>query len=234
MPLRQFLGALLYDGVRFERNVRGRWELIRNRNEIVTVEPNGRGVRCEWRWTSPVDYCRFVPRADVRLLRAALRQWPIEFAEAPPGAGAAEVTFLVGHRGMSRLPHLLLTLRSIAAQRDAAVECSVVEQDSEPRIADLLPPWVRYIFQRGEGPDRRAATFNEGARAARGRIVVLHDNDMLVPARYAAELVRNANAGVEAQDLKRFIFYLTAADSERVLQAGALSLRERSLEVIQN
>jgi len=81
MPLQQFLGALAYDSRRFEKAVRGRWELIHNRNETIVVNPDGPGVRCEWQWTSPVDYCRFVPRADVRLLRAALRSWPIGLAD---------------------------------------------------------------------------------------------------------------------------------------------------------
>src|SRR3954464_9821534 len=110
MPLRQFLGAILYDGFRFERHVRGRWELICNRNETITIDTSGRGVRCEWQWTSPVDYCRFVPGSGVRLLRAAFRDWPITLADAPASTQTPQVTFLVGHRGMSRLPQLLLTL----------------------------------------------------------------------------------------------------------------------------
>src|SRR5262245_5161135 len=126
MGLRQFLGALAYDGPRFERHVRGRWQLIHNRREAITVDGDGCGVRCDWRWTSPVDYCRFVPRADVRLLRAALADWPVSFAERPASDGSPQVTFLIGHRGASRLPHLLLTLRSIAAQRDAGIECIVI------------------------------------------------------------------------------------------------------------
>src|SRR5947209_17804936 len=117
MPLRQFLGALAYDGLRFERSVRGRWELMHNRSEIVALDPHGRGVRCEWRWSSPVDYCRFVPRAAVRLLRAAFNEWPVAFAESRPAEAQPQVTFVIGHRGLSRLPQLRLTLRSIAAQR---------------------------------------------------------------------------------------------------------------------
>src|SRR5882757_3426772 len=139
MPLRQFLGALIHDGARFERLVRGRWELIHNRNEIITINPDGPGVRCEWQWTSPVDYCRFVPGADVRLLRSALATWPIRLVDAPPPAPEPQVSFLIGHRGMSRLPHLLLTLRSIAAQRDAAIECIVIEQAHRREVERELP-----------------------------------------------------------------------------------------------
>ena len=59
MPLRQFLGALLYDGVRFERHVRGRWELIRNRNE--TIAPHDAGARCEWQFTSELHIANVFP-----------------------------------------------------------------------------------------------------------------------------------------------------------------------------
>src|SRR5207302_1285011 len=106
----------------------------------------------------------------------------------------------------------------------------------KPEIRDALPPWVRYVYQPvAEGdPYRRAATFNAGAHAARGRLLVLHDNDMLVPKRYAAEVVAHERNGWEVIDLKRFIFYLTREDSERVLASQRLSLHEKSEVVIQN
>jgi hypothetical protein len=236
MPLRQLVGALLRDGWSFERHVRGRWERIHNRRDGITLAGDGRGVRCEWQWTHPVDYCRFVPGAGVRLMRAALAEWPIGFADVLPPAATPDVTFLIGHRGLARLPHLLLTLRSIAAQRAAAVECIVVEQSAKPEIREALPSWARYLHQpavAGE-PYRRAATFNAGANAARGRLLVLHDNDMLVPERYAAEIVAHERAGWEVVDLKRFIFYLTKDESARVLAEQRLTLGERSELVIQN
>jgi hypothetical protein len=236
MRLRQFLGAILHDGLRFEQLVRGRWELIRNRSERITVNESGPGVRCEWQWTSPVDYCRFVPGADVRLLRAALATWPIRLAESGSSATDPQVSFLIGHRGLSRLPHLLLTLHSIAAQRDAAIECIVVEQSVRNEIEGSLPSWVRYVHQPvGElDPYNRAATFNTAARIARGRILILHDNDMLVPERYAASVIEHAEAGWEAIDLKRFIFYLTQQDTKQVISQGRLTLSEHSETVIQN
>jgi hypothetical protein len=236
MPLRQFLGALAYDGLRFERAVRGRWERMHNRSDAITIDSSGRGVRCEWQWATPVDYCRFVPGADVRLLRAALNEWPIGFADAPSNDANPEVTFLIGHRGLSRLPQLLLTLRSIAAQSVVPFECVVVEQSPTRDAEQALPDWVRYIHQPAlsSDPYNRAKTFNAGAAAARGRILVLHDNDMLVPRRYAAEIVAHAAAGWEAIDLKRFIFYLTETATVRVLHDGRLRFDERSETVIQN
>jgi hypothetical protein len=236
MPLRQFLGALGYDGLRYERAVRGRWERMHNRSETITLDPAGRGVRCEWQWSSPIDYCRFVPRAGVRLLRAALNEWPVAFADSRPPEEHPQVTFVIGHRGLARLPQLILTLRSIAAQRGASVECIVVEQSQGPEVEGELPPWVRYTHQFApkSAPYKRAETFNAGAAAARGRILILHDNDLLVPERYAAEVVAHADAGWDSIDLKRFIFYFGETETARVLRDGRLRLDERSEDVIQN
>ncbi len=206
MPLRQFAGALVRDGLRFERHVRGRWERIHNRRERITVD--GRAVRCEWQWGSSIDYCRFVPGAGARLMRRALAEWPIEYADAPLPEGDPEVTFIIGHRGGSRLPLLRETVRTIAAQRDARIECIVVEQ-SHVRALDL-PAWVRHIHQpvAAGAPYNRAATFNLGASHARGALLILHDNDMLAPARYAAEVMKQHARGFDALDLKRMTFYL--------------------------
>lgn len=233
--LRTIAGVLAYDLVPFEwRLRRGRWTEIHNRNE--SIETQGRAVLCPWRFTSELHIAKVVPSFSTRLMRAALRDWPMRFSDMPAASANPEVSFLIGHRGTARLPHLLLTLRSIAAQESVPVECIVIEQDSEPRIAGALPKWVRYIHQpAGENePYRRAATFNEAVRHARGRIVVPHDNDMLVPARYAAELARHVDLGIEVLDLKRFIFYLTPDDSQQVLAYGTLTMNEQSESVIQN
>lgn len=234
MSLRQILGALARDGFRFERHVRGRWELVRNRRERITAR--GRGVRCEWQWSSSVDYCRFVPGAGERLMRRAFSEWPVARADAPTTTGAPEVTFIIGHRGAARLPLLQETLRAIAGQRDAAVECIVVEQSHVRELS--LPPWVRYVHQPVAADARynRAATFNLGAQHARAGILVLHDNDMLPPARYAAEIVKQRDAGFEAMDLKRFTFYLTRSgafeDAVQNVRGGSVAITREAFDAI--
>ncbi len=233
--LRTIAGVLAYDLLPFESRLRrGRWTEIHNRNESIEVQ--GHAVLCPWRFTSELHITKVFPDFSTRLMRRALRDWPIRYAGTLSSSATPEVSFLIGHRGTARLPHLLLTLRSIAAQESVPVECIVIEQDSEPRVASALPAWVRYIHQpAGENePYRRAATFNEALRQARGRIVVPHDNDMLVPARYAAEIVRAVGQGFEAIDLKRFIFYLTPEESQQVMAGGMLTMKERSESVIQN
>jgi len=235
MTLRHRLGALLYDWLPFERKLRaGRWPLIHNRAE--TIVSDGRGVRCEWQFTSDLHIAKVFPSTSIRLMRVALHDWPIVLEDRAPAAGGdPDVSFVIGHRGLARLPHLLQTLRSIAAQTEVAWECVVVEQSLSREIETRLPAWVRYLHTPTPSPDfeySRAWTFNAGAEIARGRILILHDNDMLVPRRYAAEAVARIDEGFAFADLKRFVFYLDKISSERVFASG--SIPQSPTTVVQN
>lgn len=223
MPLRPRLGALLFDWPRFERHLRGNWTLIRNRNE--TLAPHDAGVRCEWQFTSELHIANVFPSAATRLMQRALDDWPIRFDDAVRLGDDVDVSFIIGHRGLQRLPHLLATLRTIAAQRGAAIECIVVEQSAAREIETRLPPWVRYVHTPVPSPSydyNRAWTLNAGARIARGEALILHDNDMLVPERYAAEALRRVREGWDFADLKRFTFYLPEATTKRFFDGAPL------------
>jgi hypothetical protein len=132
---------------------------------------------------------------------------------------------------------LLATLRSIAGQRDAHVECIVVEQDVVARAKAHLPAWVRHIHApppRDDMPYCRAWAFNIGVRETDAPLVVLHDNDMLVPADYTSTALRVAGAGYEAMNLKRFVFYLSEHATAHLL-AGVPAWQDGRLEaVVQN
>src|SRR5262245_26903383 len=120
MGLRQRIGALIYDWPRYRRAIRsGHWELMHNRNERISAD--GRGVKCEWRFTSDLHIANVYPSMGRKLMETAFAQWPIGQAEDRPASGAPEVSFVIGHRGLDRLPLLQQTLRSIAGQRDAAI-----------------------------------------------------------------------------------------------------------------
>ncbi|PYQ27819.1 MAG: hypothetical protein DMF56_18260 [Acidobacteria bacterium] len=235
--LRHRIGALIYDGLPFERTLRaGDWLLLRNRAETITSD--GRGVQCLWALSSDIHIANVFPSTSTRILKAALRDWPIALEDAPPSISGEEpaVSFVIGHRGLTRLPHLLQTLRSIAAQRDAAIECIVVEQSSTREIEPALPNWVRYLHTPIPSPDfdySRSWTFNAGAGIAHGRILVLHDNDMLVPQHYAREILARANEGWSFIDLKRFVFYLDARYTQRLFDTGLLSTDVHT-RVVQN
>lgn len=231
--LRLRAGAIVLDWPAYERRIRGAWLEIRNRNERITTD--GRGVRCEWRFTSDLHIAKVFPSTGARLMRRAFEDWPIVMRDAPAETAAPEVSFLIGHRGIERLPHLLATLRSIAGQSGIPIECIVVEQSASPEIAKRVPAWVRYVHTMVE-PDRpysRAWAFNVGARAARSSVLICHDNDMLVPARYAAEVRERIGEGWSFLDLKRFLFYLSPEETTRVFDGGALRT-DVSTTVVQN
>ena len=241
--LRQRIGALLYEGPRFLRTwlpsspgERNPWTAIRNRRERIT--PGDRGYRCEWQWTSELHIAKVFPSTGLALMKRALADWPIRLANEPASiSGDPVVSFVIGHRGIARLPHLLLTIRSIAAQETVPIECIVVEQSITPEAKERVPAWARYVhtpIPRPGFPYCRSWALNAGARMARGTIVVLHDNDMLVPARYAAELVQRHRRGGEFLDLKRFSFYLSERHTARILESNELLLDEPPESVVQN
>lgn len=234
MSLRHRLGALVYDWPRFLRHgLAGDANLMHNRNESIVSD--GRGVRCDWMYTSELHLANVYPSTSRTLLRRSLETGPIALRDAPEQTESPAVSFLIGHRGPERLPNLLATLRSIAGQSGVAIECIVVEQSAEREIEAMLPSWVRYLHTPvAPGFDYcRAATFNEAVRIARGEVVIAHDNDMLVPQRYAAEVMARAREGWQFIDLKRFIFYLTEDDT-RSFFGGAPLRDDHATTIVQN
>jgi hypothetical protein len=236
---RTFLGVLLKDLPRYAFALRreGQAHLtVRNRSEKLESAPDSSGFRCVWNWTSELHAPKVIPLLGKHLMRRALAEHRIVRAEAPAGGSLdmPQVSFLIGHRGMSRLPHLLATLQSIAAQQGVGVECIVIEQDQHAVLASHLPPWVRLIHTPPPSLDMpycRSWSFNIGARHARSPVLVLHDNDMLVPVDYASQILHRIKQGYEVVNLKRFIFYLSQSHSDAVITASA-SLLEAAPEVI--
>jgi hypothetical protein len=157
---------------------------------------------------------------------------PAKWAGAPP-----DISFVIGHRGTERLPNLLATLGSIAAQKGPMCECVVVEQADEPEIAKHLPSWVRYCFHPPQARGalyNRSLAFNVGAKMARGKLLVLHDNDMLVPTCYAKELVARWSGGARVINLKRYIFYLNEEDSKATIVSRRVNAGITPEMVLQN
>jgi len=212
---------------------------IRNRAERLERAPDGSGFRCDWPWTSELHAAKVIPFLGRHLMMRALQAHPIAYKEASPPVrpDPPEITFLVGHRGTARLPHLLATLRSIAAQQGATVECIVVEQDATSQLRPQLPEWVRLIHTPPPSPDMpycRSWAFNAGAPHARAPVLVLHDNDMLVPVDYAAQILSRVGQGYEVINLKRFIFYLGQAHSDAVMAGKAGLLDGTPDAIVQN
>lgn len=233
--MRQLGGVIVKDLPRYVRALAhaDRQDYLRlcNRGETLEPGPDGQGLRCQWRWTSDLHAPRHLPLLGAWLMRRALADHPVRVTtNAPPETGRPEVSFVIGHRGRERTPLLLATLQSLAAQQDARVECIVVQQDRECTLAGKVPSWVRLVHTPPAEPElrfRRAWALNVGAAHASGDVLVLHDNDLLVPADYAALIVSRARQGWEAINLKRFIFYLGDAHTRAYL-SGRASLLDRA------
>jgi len=247
LSLKKKIGAIIYDLPRFMWAMRPSWLFshgiapwlyVRNRNEQLATNNEKTGIFCDWQWTSDL-YLTNVFNFTARLLmKKALQDWPIVKQHEPAKQRRnVEVSFIIGHRNKSRLPHLLATLQTIAAQKYVRFECLVVEQSPSPEIEKFVPSWVRYIhtpLPRSEMPYCRAWAFNVGARLAQGKLLILHDNDILVPQRYAAEHTKYFSMGYKVINLKRYIFYPKRMDTERFFQTGNLSALQFSEKVKQN
>lgn len=239
--IRTLAGVLAKDWRRFDRSLRrsdNSYLQLCNRDETLEPSPDGVGFRCRWQFASDLHAPKIISSLGLRLMRRAFQDHPVR-QRGKPGDESQHpyVTFLIGHRGGARLDHLLLTLESIAGQAGVAVECIVVEQDMEPSLAGVLPAWVRYLHTAppAEGMKYcRSWAFNIAALHARGEILVLHDNDMMVPADYAASLVERVRAGYEVVNLKRFIFYLEEAHTRKFFDARATLMEFPPEAITQN
>jgi hypothetical protein len=241
--LKQRLGAIIYDLPRFIWSMRSSsrqgWVYMRNRDERLIRNAQRPGAQCDWQWTSDLHVARVFPKLGRSLMRRTLRDWPIGL-EAAPAAEPGEhvrVSFIIGHRGRARVPQLLATLRSIAAQRNITFEGILVEQSELPEIKESLPDWVRYVHappMQIDAPYCRSLAFNHGASMAHGSVLILHDNDLLVPRDYASEIVKRIDDGYDVINLKRFIFYLSDTHSGRICVSGELDTNEAPESVMQN
>jgi hypothetical protein len=236
--MKALLGVLVKDLPRYLPALLGGnagYLALRNRAERLEPAPDGSGYRCDWQWTSDLHAPKVLPFLGRWLMKQALADHPIRRLQQPEVVSIQpQVSFIIGHRGMSRLPHLLATLESIAGQQDVPVECIVVEQETESQLAGQLPAWVRHIHTpppTADMPYCRSWAFNIGVRQARGAVLVLHDNDMLVPADYAAQILKRVNHGYEVANLKRFIFYLNEKHTQAVF-SGLSSLMDEAPETI--
>ena len=245
----------MYDGVRFLRAIwtPSAWLEFCNRSDNISFGSEGCGVKCNWTFSRSLHFCDVFPVAGGWLLKQALRACPVRISDRPEFISedkacsngtfkmdvscGPQVSFLIGHRGEERLDHLLMTVRSIASQEGCRFECIVVEQDDVPRIQEQLPSWVRVIhspLEDGSGLFCRSAAFNMVAREARGELLVLHDNDMLVPATYGADLWARYQQGAEVVQLKRFVFYLDEKTTRSVFERRSISRHLKSERVIEN
>jgi hypothetical protein len=238
--LRNLAAVLLKDRSRYRAALArpgSEYLALCNRGERLESAPDGSGYRCEWKWTSDLHAPKYLPRLGLDLMQRALEDHPMRLRREITPSSRPVVSFVIGHRGAERIPHLLLTLEAIAGQDDASVECIVVEQDQDPTLRNRLPDWVRYVhtpLPQADLPYCRAWAFNVGAEQAQSDILVLHDNDMLVPADYALNALRLVKQGFEAANLKRFVFYLGREHTLHIFKSHSALATRAPEAVVQN
>jgi len=223
--LRELAGVAVKDAPRYLRALYGRgsspngdplWNALCNRREQVELNPDGPGLRCQWKWGTDLHGCQVVPAWGRKLMHLALRIWPIRFADEPLSDSGARISFLFAHRGRERLSQLKQTLRSVLAQSGVQVECIVADLSPEP-VCESLPEAVRVLRvpAAAESDDwHKAWAFNLAARQASGDILVFQDGDVCVPDQYGRELVSTLwDRGYDVASIQRFLFYLDEAST---------------------
>ena len=227
VTFRTKLGALLLDLPRYlflfvlgKLSKKNYWLRFKNRRENISVSLENGGVMCHWPWTSELHLANIIPMTARHLFKQNIQYAPIGLDPSGAAIGdAPQLSFIIGHRGLERLPLLINTLHSIAAQGNCVIECIVVEQSSTPTIENELPEWVRFYHQEvpENQPYSRSMAFNFGAQKARAEYIILHDNDLLVPSCYASQHLSWHQQGYMFVNLKRFIFYLSEASTQNYL-----------------
>lgn len=214
--------------------------LVRNRDEQLEISQETFGVKCRWKWTSDLYLPKVIPLFGTALFSKSLNSFSFQFNKKSTivsDSPRPSVSFIIGHRGTARLPLLLKTIESIAAQQDCNIECIVVEQDAHATLEDLLPKHVKYIHsppEQGSMPFSRAMAFNVGARHASGSSLIFHDNDLLIPTNYASETHRLVAQGFDFVNLKRFIFYLSESATHRMLTQNKIEADLKIDSIMQN
>jgi predicted glycosyltransferase involved in capsule biosynthesis len=223
--MRELAGVLCKDWMQYQISfscLDNKYLQLSNRLERISESPLNIGYVCLWPHTSRLHAPLVMPSLGKQLLNKCLNKSFFEMKEHRELDIDIEVSVLIGHRGIERLPLLLSTLRSIASQIEVGLECIVIEQDKIPRIKQYLPPWVKYLFLKTHTDSttyNRSAAFNLGAEYASGRILLLHDNDMLVPNTYCKSILCIANRGYDAINTKRYVFYMSCSDTERIIRS---------------
>jgi hypothetical protein len=225
IKMRELAGVITKDWLRYQFSLQqgnDRYLRLANRLERIASGPEDLGYVCLWPHTSKLHAPMIMPDLGKKLLNKCLKKSIFHLQTSREMEEDIQISVLIGHRGIERLPLLLTTIKSIAAQIDVSLECIIIEQDNKARVKEYLPKWVRHIFLKTDSEStsyNRSAGFNLGAQNAHGRILLLHDNDMLVSSTYCKDIVTLANKGFEAINSKRYVFYLNRLHSEKIISS---------------
>lgn len=231
--VKSHLGCWLNERWRAELAVRlgvGSWLDLCNRHEQLTTDEISGGRICDWRDSSQLTVSRIFPDMGRRLLQHGLHQWPLclNFDAVNQSSTPPDASVLIAIGGTDRLPQFQTVLASLRGQTCDSQEIIVVEQSPVPELQQTLPEDVRY-FHDPHPVDvefNKSRALNVAARQARGRYLMIHDADYVVPANYVKECCRVLS---HAHGIRpsRFNFHLNQLSTEQFtktqqLPAGAV------------
>ena len=237
--LRNYMSMILYElpSYLFKLNGSDRsWMHITNRNEKYIPAVQGTGINMLDDFTSRLRIAGHFPMLSNRLFRKAYQAYPFILNSEIEPCTSPEFSFIIGHRGNDKVRNLNLVLDSIAGQINNSVECIVIEQSAVAELENQLPKWVRYYHQKVAESDlyNRSSAFNFGVDKANADNLILHDNDLLVPACYTAAHLKLLSIGYDLVNLKRYIFGLSEEDSNQILPGKRISQSLTPSYVLQN
>lgn len=219
--IREILGVLALDWPRYLRSCRNdagnksaidHWTRLGNRKQTLEFESDGRGVRCQGRWSIPLHACDVFPSLGRKLLKRVLQDYNFKFSETPQKTDAPTLSFIFAHSGTNRLPLLRQVISSVYGMTDVSAECIVVNVSADC-CRSALPEHVVYIHvdnARVRSGWYKSWAYNIGARHAGSDVLVFHDGDILAPQNYGRLLLeRLKSQKYDAASLQRFLFYLS-------------------------
>ena len=228
--LKSQLGCWLHERWKAELAILGlggvHWQDLCNRHELLLNDNVSGGRICNWRDSSLLTVSRIFPDVGRRLLRTCLQRWPVcfNFEEARFQLDEPEASVLLAIGGTDRIQQFRTVLASLRGQTHQATEIIVVEQSDAPNLQGTLPEDIRYVHTPNapETGFNKSRALNVAARLARGKYLLIHDADYMVPKAYVSECCRVLER-VDGVRPSRFNFHLNESSTFKLANARALT-----------
>lgn len=228
---------LVLRGAHLNRRLRTSWPDLCNRHERVVLG-DGMGRVCLWSDSSWLTVAQVFPKTGANLMRHCFHQWPIHFNNGVMRSKGQEpdISVVIPVAGQERMTPLRCVLDSLSGQSGLTFEVLVVEEGEESVLPTDIRKRVSPVFlQRDKNePYCKSRMLNAGAEASRGRILLLHDADVVVPASYLREVVQCMDQGYEGVRPIRFLFCLNQMSSIRFQHDQRIVGIEKVADVMQN
>lgn len=217
----------------------GIWGDLCNRGEKMAPGSTRDARVCLWQDSSWLTVARVFPGTGSRLLHHVAGYHPFILREAlptDPPCPVPDVSVVLPVSGGERIPLLVTVLASFQGQINVNFEVIVVEENSAPVLEKLCRGNIRHLFVHRESgePYCKSRMLNQGCRVARGKIVVLHDADIVVPGGYLAAIRDRLSAGFDAIRPLRFLFCLDQENTRRYMAEREVSVVKNVADVMQN